>query len=313
MKKLITGILFIFSVSIYSQVCVGKPDYFIEKIEKNTLEEIDNFKNTTTVIVLPEYKRTEFDSIIKKYWDITKFEFVSLTEFEKNREKYIFPKYSYLKFENYSWAKQHEFSNWFFLNLKIGYSTIKKFKKNGKSDLKEVSLATVYLSRIMNLKYREPKDYNSGNSIVNYNVGFFKNYVQFINSSLKGNTSFNCLDEYINNSKLKELKTKKLFILQNINQNYQMVLHKETDPNIKELLSKYNYSYELISLDDLQKKILNNEEDFYYLLYSQINENQILSITNSKTGDIIFNYLKKSYYLDKSDFKLISAKIEKSN
>jgi hypothetical protein len=94
------------SINIYSQVCIGNADYFNEKTSKNSIEEINNFKNTITVVVLPEKDRSKFDDIIKEYWDITKVEFVSLSEFEENKEKYTFPTYSYLKFETYTLFKK---------------------------------------------------------------------------------------------------------------------------------------------------------------------------------------------------------------
>lgn len=304
--------MIIISINIHSQVCVGNADYFNEKSNKNTNEEINNFKKTITVVALPEKQRNEFNKIIKENWNITNVEFVSLSEFEKNKEKYVFPTYSYIKFDNFSIIKKEgNINSWNFLNLNIGYSTIKNLKKNGKSTFEDVSLATVYFSPILNFKYKR-KDYSSGNSIVNYEIGFFKNYIQFLNSSIKNNENFNCLDEFINKEKLKELKTKKLYILQKVYENFQVKLNNDIDPEIEDLLSKYEYDYELISSHDLQKKILDNNEDFYYFMYSQINSKKVLTIINSKTGEIIYNYMNRmSEYIKKSDFKQISEEIKK--
>ncbi|MEZ4876047.1 MAG: hypothetical protein R2805_00610 [Flavobacterium sp.] len=311
MKQLVTLFFIFISFTINSQVCIGKASYFTEKTAENTIEEINNFKNTITVVVLPEKNRVDFENIIKEYWDVTKFEFVTLSDYEKNKEKYIYPTYSLLKFENYNVQQQNSSTYWNFININLVYSTIKNFKPKGKSTFESVYLASVYLSPVLNFKYRNYEDYNSGNSIMNYQTGFFKNQIQFINSNIKSNSNFNCLDEYIDNGKVSQLKTKKLYILNKARENFQMVLKNEIDSELNKILSKYKY--EFISSDDLQSKILNKEEDFYYLLYSQINSKKIITIINSKTGEIIYSFLERlSYSLKDNDFKKISNDIEKT-
>ncbi|TBX71196.1 hypothetical protein EZL74_01440 [Flavobacterium silvisoli] len=311
MKKILILFLIFQSMNSNSQVCVGKANYYNEKTEENTLEEINNFKNTTTVFVLPEKDRSSFEKIVKDNWDLTKYEFISLSEYKENKEKYTYPTYSFLKFDNY--ILDSEKTYWSFLNLNLGYSKVKQFKKNGKSTFETTFLATVFLSPVMNLKFKNYEDYNSGSSIMNYNIGFFKNQIQYINSSIKTNENFNCLQEFKNKEKLNELKTKKLFILQKARENQQFVLKNDTDSEINGLLSKYEYGYQLVSSEELNNRILNETEEFYYLMYSQINSKKIVSIISSKTGEIIYNSLDRlSYSLKDSDFKKISNEIKKS-
>lgn len=312
-KRLLSFILIFYSFISFSQVSIGKSDHFNEKTNKNTIEEINNFKNTITVFVLPDKEREAFENIIEQHWDITKYEFVSLTDYKKNKEKYIFPEYSFFKFDNYIASINGKTTTWFFLDLNIGYSTIKKFKPKGKSTFDTVFLATVHLSPVLNLKYRDYEDYNSGSSIMNYNVGFFKNQIEFINSSLKSNINFNCLGDHVDYEKLKFLKTNKLYLLNRARENSLTVLNNEKDSEIGKLLSKYEYEYELLSSEDLNKKILSNNEKFYYLLYTQINSKKIVSIIDSKTGEIVFSFLERlSYKLQENDFKKISDEIKKS-
>jgi hypothetical protein len=313
MKHLLALFLIFTSFTISSQVCIGKADYFNETSKSNSLEEINNFKNTITVVVLPEKNRLDFENIIKEYWDVTKYEFVTLSDYQKNREKYIYPAYSLLKFDNYIITIQHRLTHWTFINVNLVYSTIKKFKPKGKSTFESVYLASVYLSPVLNLKYRNYEDFNSGSSIMNYNVGFFKNYIQNINSNVKAGNNFSCFEDYINNEKLKELKTKKLYILQKVRENRNLVLNGDSDSELKETLSKYKFEYEVISSDDLQKNILNKDEEFYYFMYSQINTKKIITIFNSKTGEIIYNVINKlSENLKGSDFNKLSDDINKT-
>lgn len=313
MKQFLILFLVFQSMYLNSQVCVGKANYYNEKTEENSLEEINNFKSTTTVFVLPEKDRSSFEKIVKDNWDLTKYEFITLSEYKTNKEKYTHPTYSFFKFDNYILNNQNNSNSWSFLNLNLGYTKVKQFKKNGKSTFETTFLATVFLSPVMNLKFKNYEDYNSGSSMMNYNIGFFKNHIQYINSSIKTNKNFNCLQEFKNKEKLNELKTKKLFILQKARENQQLVLKNDTDSEINGLLSKYEYGYQLVSSEDLNNKILNETEEFYYLMYTQINSKKIVSIISSKTGEVIYNSLDRiSYFLKDSDFKKLSNDIKKS-
>lgn len=313
MKQLFLVATILIGLGVNAQVCIGKANYFSEKTEGNTIEEINNFKNTTTVFVLPDNERSSFEKIVKDNWDVTKYEFISLSEYQTNKEKYTYPTYSFFKFDNYILDNQNSTTYWSFLNLNLGYSTVKELKKKGKTTFNTVFLATVYLSPILNLKFRDYEDYNSGSSIINYNVGFFKNHLQYIISSIKINKKFNCLEEFKNDEKLSQLKTKKLFVLQKARENQQLVFKNDTDSEIISLLSKYEFGYQLLSSDELNNKILNDTDEFYYLMYSQINSKKIVSIISSKTGEIIYNTLDRlSYSLKDSDFKKISNDIKKS-
>jgi hypothetical protein len=56
-----------------------------------------------------------------------------------------------------------------------------------------------------------------------------------------------------------------------------------------------------------------DSEEFYYLMYNQVNSNKILTIINGVTGEIIFQEFKKmSFNLKPKDLKQLSTTIEKT-
>lgn len=76
----------------------------------------------------------------------------------------------------------------------------------------------------------------------------------------------------------------------------------------------YNYKYEVISDEELNNKILNNEE-LYYLRYVRMNAERFLQVVNSKTGEIIYrNYITgMSYNIKSKDIKELNDKIKKAS
>ena len=59
------------------------------------------------------------------------------------------------------------------------------------------------------------------------------------------------------------------------------------DKEVEKLFSKYDYDYEFISTEDLDKAIEENKE-FYYLRYARANAERFVQVVNSKTGEVIF-------------------------
>lgn len=73
----------------------------------------------------------------------------------------------------------------------------------------------------------------------------------------------------------------------------------------EELFKDYEFSYNMLAHDELNSKILSGEE-FYYLMHTQFNEHQILSIINSVTGAVIYSSEKKSFNISSKDIKAIN-------
>src|SRR5690606_28263853 len=78
----------------------------------------------------------------------------------------------------------------------------------------------------------------------------------------------------------------------------------------KELMEGYKFPYKIVSIEELNSKILNGEE-FLYLSYIRSNTDKFISVINSKTGEVIYTvYRPMSYNFSDKDMKIIQDDIE---
>ncbi len=86
-----------------------------------TQADLDKFYKTKTLIVLDDNPMREYNmvikDIIKKEWDLTKYEFIPFNEFEKKR---LDPQYSFLVVTLVNFEKDNTKANYRFLQLLIG-------------------------------------------------------------------------------------------------------------------------------------------------------------------------------------------------
>lgn len=152
-------------------------------------------------------------------------------------------------------------------------------------------------------------------SFKNYNLGMLKNYLQKINSLLL-TEEFNWMYESEKTEEVSNLKTKTLYI-----PDYNKITYKpgkfadepKSEKQLTELFEDYKYKYEFISVENLDKKILNNEE-VYYLQYVRINNEKFFNIVNGKTGDVVYRDYEAgmgTYNIDHKDFKNLAKAIDK--
>ncbi|MEO1627321.1 MAG: hypothetical protein AAFV25_19375, partial [Bacteroidota bacterium] len=81
-------------------------------------------------------------------------------------------------------------------------------------------------------------------------------------------------------------------------------------PHKEQILKGYPFKYQLISTDDLNERILNDENGFYYCVLVKSGTYKIISILNSKTGDLIYThaYIPMPPFIIKSkDFKHMAS------
>lgn len=319
MKQLVVLVFILSSFSVQSQVCVGSASYFGESSKKNKLQDINRLKSKKIIFVLPDiYSINQYDNILSETWKFSQYEIITIQEFVNNITKYKTTDNAIAEFSSYLIVTED--SKGFSKNEHI-FQTIHIYlidKINIKK--KETTYDRTFLSstfftldyptmreeKILKLLDAKPKH------LYNFKLGYLKNYFQKINNDLENNSNFNCFDEFKNKEKLKELKTKKLVFTDEVVRKNISFSGNLDDREEADLLSKYEFDKEVISIDELNKRILNNEE-FYYFTYSQINAKKILTITNSKTGEVIYNYMNRmSFNIKEKDFKQISNEIKKS-
>lgn len=321
MKKSFCMLFFLMILGANAQVCIGSPDYFGQSSKPTKPDQIAKFKSMKTIFVLSDiFSKDQYNAILSKYWKVTEFEIITLKEFDANPNKYkqmthsIAELKSYVLTTTYTSSSGTKVTNHIFVSL--DWYIIDEIKeKKGKTQYKTTTFASVFFTPDVDTRIQTEElslDKVSVNRLQNYKLGYFTNYIQFINDGLTLNSNFNCFDESINKEKMKSLKTGTLILSEEIKKKFKAYQFSSgKDREITELLEDYKYKYEVLSEKEIDDKIKNNE-DFYYLIYSQINAKKIISIVNSKTGEIIYNVKDRlSYNIKPNDFKDLNKVLSK--
>jgi hypothetical protein len=338
-NKIILLLTLFFTVYSYSQVSVG-PSHAgkLKKFKKGVL---DKFKNTETIFVFSNiYEKDIYEKVLKNSWDVTPYKIVNVNDF--NILDYIGEKYSIGRLEGHktvvykkSGSSTTYLHMYFDIKMFNGDKILEKLNKLSPKKRKKkekvnniIDMYSINLARF--LLY--PKDEFIHTSMLheidkivqtlytkdvffNYKPGFLKNYFQKINSLLKDEKVYWMYKkDYL--PELKNLANNKLYIPSYMTIKYNPWIGKDSkinDEEIKGIFKTYNYQYEIISDEELSKKIMNNQE-FYYLRYARENSEKFLQVVNSKNGEIVYrNYIPGfSYNLKSKHIKDLNKKIAKA-
>lgn len=290
---------------------------------------------TTVYIVMPDTVSEvskQYIEVYKKYWTFTKYRFIMPEEKEELTKpgNYFFGFSCYKRKDYNSRTFKDELTYMqVFLNL---YQFEKEEKKK---DTKESFLESAFASFLLPMNNRNyfdqliPGTFYFGNHIemdkVSYDLddnlfmwgpGLLKNYVQKLGIIIKNKkaaeeeTKSSVVD---NKADLSKLKTSTLYIPDYCFFDYNKMTNtwkKETSKK-EEMLEKYIFGHEVISSEDLNRKILESEEEFYYLVYTSDAPRKYINIISSKTGKIIYSEFKAlSYEFNKGDIKDLMKAIE---
>ena len=163
------------------------------------------------------------------------------------------------------------------------------------------------MEKVINMLYNKDVFFN-------YKKGYLKNYFQKLNTLIDDEQTYWMYEEDYT-PELKQLQTKKLYIPSYLTVKYNGFTIEDmpnTNAYIDELFNKYTFDYEVISDEELNDKIMQNEE-LYYLRYVRMNNERFIQIVNSKNGEIVYrNYLTGlSYNIKSKNIKQINDKIKK--
>ena len=336
MKHLLFVSFLFVSLMGYTQISVG-PSHVgkSHKFDKGTLEQ---FKKTKTIFVFSNiFERGVYEDLLEATWTVTPYEIVSQKEFDIM--KYLGSNYSIGRVAGYKRIKTTKSGmvvtslyTFFEIGMHDQEQILKKFGKLSPKKLEKkaddiifenkINIARFYLfpdNDFVNTAVGEDMDtiytslYND-EIFFNYQAGMLKNYFQKTNQLLdKGEIYW--MYEKDNEKELINLSQNTLYVPEYNNTkhdgwNNSDEVREEDDED--KLYKKYAFEYANISMEDLDARILGNEE-FYYLRYVRMNTERFLQVVNAKTGDVIYrDYIPGlSYNIKPKHIEDLSKTIEK--
>lgn len=309
MKKVVPLlVLLILPLIGYSQISIS-----------NSVE-IAKIKSGTTFFAMKDPaspKATAYLEAIKKNWTLNKAECIKYTDVEKN----IAPNNSFVTITA-NMTTSTSGSNTetrFYLEL---WTTNGNFVYNPKkrkhfNQEDKISIATLELfpdyTTQDNPSTIYKMDYDASGHLKNWNAGIFGNYIQQLVSLLNKAETREINSTFYNKVELEKLSAQTLYIPE-----YVMIkFAKKSDDEskkyeTKEIFENFNLNYKLISSEELNDKILNNPTAIYYLLFIKTTNDKFVTITNSRTGEIIYSsYSDKTSNFKSGDLKDIQKAIQK--
>ena len=303
--------------------------------------ELQNVRTLTTLFVLPEcYSRATYDSILKKSWKVTPYKIVTASELDYemlisgqytlamltgniyflSESLRIQIEFNFLMLEGnlekikkgYAAEKDASGKRVFALNNMVSYARIRLQMKpektaeytqtycptgcNKKTWEKEAEiLALVVREKAMN----------------NFTEGHLLNYFKQISDLIATSTSYHEINQRLTPDGKKTLKANILYLPDYVrkkgnwkNSNFELL----NDAQMKQIFAHYKGKYEIITEEEIGKKIVNGD-DFYYMRFCYSNTGtgtRYFDIVNSVTCIPIFRHeVKGDLNLIPVDFELM--------
>lgn len=252
----------------------------------------------------------EYMAIFDEYWTFSDIEFILKSDFIN----YISQTSTYISMgglhktkRGSSYQQIHFYFE--FWDLKDGFFENKKDKKiNYKKDVNQIARLEVFTDESL-LKDMDEiflTEYDSDKHLRNWGPGVLKNNIQALMTYLNSNEDKNLFSKIRNEEKIRLLRTDTLYVV-----DYLLIKRNKYNGDEskrfkeKDIFEFYKSNYKIITIEELNNKILNNEE-FYYLSYLRSSSNKFVSIINSKTGEYIYSaYNPMSYNFNSKDLRAI--------
>lgn len=282
------------------------------QISISNTKEIDKIKTGTTFFAMKDPaspKAAAYVEAIKKTWTLSKVECIKYTDVEKN----IAPNNSFVTIGASMKSSESSTETNFSLEL---WTTDGKFvfdpKKRRHFDPQDkILIAFVnlfpdyYLEDNPSSAYKT--DYDGAGHLKNWSAAILGNYIQQLTALLNKAEVRDAKTEFGNKSELGKLGT--LYIPE-----YALIKFPKNSADeskkldAKEITEGSGLNCKIISIDELNNKISKEETAFYYLLLIKTNSGKWITVTNSKTGEIIYSAYSGSGNLKASDLKAILKK-----
>jgi hypothetical protein len=146
-----------------------------------------------------------------------------------------------------------------------------------------------------------------GAYIFNWGPGIVKNYLQIFAQLLSTGVNGGIV---VNSDSVRKIKNDTLFVPEYVKY-YPLGNGKNKERPIDELFKDYSLPYSVVSISDLNNKILQTKKNMYYMLYIR-NTNPTVYIINGLTGEVVYAKKILADELQPDDiskiFKLVTKK-----
>lgn len=319
LRRNLIYLLLLTGSSAWAQIQIGPSSTTsLNKSGRFSKADLDAFKAHTTVITIPDSElrnKAAWEAEIAKVWTNTPFQIVGLSELSD----YASPDFNLFMFSVY------QVNNG---NSKHTHSTYDLFRVKEKRGRDLYARVFIYPET---QKLLQPKPFSIGKAsdassdralqyfyrhgtLFNFNLPTVKAYLKFINDRLASGEEQGIYSTIGDAKKLSPLKTHTLYLPEYTAESFNKFTgQRKTEPiNPQDLKAAYPYKIAYISKEALDQKLLNSEETFYFLSYTQSSTDKYLNVISS-TGEILYtDHASMSYNFKEKDLKDLGKVVGKN-
>lgn len=302
-------ILFLFFSSTKAQV------QFYGKVD------INEIKQGKTYVVMNNLESEEAEpyiEVFKKYWNLTPIEFIKETDigtYAKEGSYFLICQQSISYSDNRTIVRYH-FKLWtvsprYFKSKKTKFhpeyaQTIAYFALS--ASVHDINLESSFMG-IIDIY----KDFADNPKFRDWCPGIVKNYIQHLTSLLEKGKARSLNTRVVVPEELGKLNTKTLYILDGVLKKHTLLGPEPgTELSVDEIMSNYTLPYKYISIAELNKNILADDEPFYYFMSIRVSTFMYIYVVNSKTGELIYSRPSFGINVSANDFSNIQKEIIKA-
>lgn len=303
-------------------LCLSIPDAR-SQVGIGNLDLIPTNKNFITYFAMndPEAEANQsYIKVIQEAWTIGKVEFIKFADEDKykTKESYFLSIGGAITGVESATTNTQTYIYLEFLRFEAPTDLIDKSGKKNivwgkKSQIARIDLYADFatLDKPQNIF---DNDLSFDGHIRNWGPGVLKNYLQALVGFVKRNEEQKLYDKLNNPTELSKLHNSTLLVTEDVLIKYKKSNGDESERfEEAEIFKNYNLKYKLISMKELNEKILNEKDPFYYLLYCKSGPDKFVTIMNSMTGEIAYaRYITKSSNFKADDIEDVQKAIMKN-
>jgi len=272
--------------------------------DKITEDDYDALKKCTVYYISSanEEDRDSLETVLNTYWTYTKLKVISPEEHEKAaKEKNAAFLLTSITYSDYS--------------VKTLELCLLRFK-NPKDENSKVTYAKIPLTFDCEYQkiYEKEKiegllqHVTNGQDVNNLKSGVFASFLVTIQTHLESMKGIDCNETIMEKEKLSVLKDETLYITSDVlTRGYCSTAKWDK----KELLAKYPFKYKLISFEELNEKILSDEEFYYMIAYRMGARSVSLNLYDNKNKECLYYEFFSGHEFKPSRFDRLSKLISK--